>query len=182
MAVESAERERQEEIEEQQRADEQAAERIKGLLDSDLSFLNLVAEAVDEALKYFSLGTDLTAFGIGADGIYDAYIDDVESLHNWAVPSAHVAADHTILCEFSALVRASATATMHPSLAVMLDKDPRVWIVDYGMGSPTAVASIDIAARVVVDLVIDQDSDALRSVAAVSRFEPSDWDAENNAA
>ena len=179
LAVASAERERQQEIEGQQRADEQAAERIKRLLDSDLSFLNLVAEAVDDALKYFDLGTDLTAFGIDADELNDAYVAEVESLHNWAVAGAHVAADHTVLCEFSALVRASAFATMRPAIAARLDSDHRVWVIDHGPGGRTAAAGIDIAARVVVDLVIDLDSGALLSVATVSRFEPLDWDARD---
>lgn len=181
LAATSAERERQDEIEDQRRADEQAAERIRGLLDSDLSFLNLVAEAVNEALKYFDIGTDLKAFGISVDGLYDAYIEDVESLHDWAVASAHVAADNTVLCEFSAVVRALALATMPPPIAARLDDDRRVLISDYELGTPTAMASIDIAARVVVDLVIDQDSGALRSLATVSRFEPLDWDTRMDA-
>jgi hypothetical protein len=175
----SAERERQEEIEDQRRADEQAAQRIKGLLDSDLSFLNLLAEAVDEALKYLELGTDLKAFGIGVEELHGAYIADVESLHDWAVTSAHVAADHTVLCEFSATVRAAAIAIMHPSVAARLNEDHRVWITDYGLGTQTAEAAIDIAARVVVDLVVDSDSGALGSLATVSRFEPLDLDARD---
>jgi hypothetical protein len=60
-----------------------------------------------------------------------------------------------------------------------LDNEARVCHVSDGLGTPTAVAGIDIAARVVVDLVIDLDSGALRSLATVSRFEPLDLDARD---
>jgi hypothetical protein len=104
--------------------------------------------------------------------VYGAHIDVVESLHNFEFVAAHVAQDGHVQAELSAEVRGVADATMHPSTATLLDNDPRVRIRDFGYGGPSAEGQVDVAARVVVDLVVNPAEAELASLATVSRFEP----------
>ena len=174
ISAELAEQEQQAALAEQRAANQAALNALNHLLVNDHGFAALLADAVDDALRFWDLGPDLRPFGVEDGDVYGAHIDIVESLHNWRFGSAHVAEDGLVLSEVSAEVRANAIVVLHPSTATLLDDNPRVRISDFGYGTARAEGDVDITARVVCDVVVDIRAAELASLATVSHFEPLD--------
>lgn len=77
-----------------------------------------------------------------------------------------------VLADLSAEVVVFAAMTMEPGAAMLLDQHPQVNIRDLGIESKLAEGRAELAARALLEVVVDPNAPGLKSVATVARFEP----------
>ncbi len=173
-SAKAAEQQQTTALEQQRQANGMALQELNRLLQDDSGFATLLADAVEEALGYMDLGSDLRPFGVSDGDVYDAHIDIVEDLENWRFTSAHVAENGLVLAEVTADLGSTASITLHPSTATLLDDHPQIRISDFGYGTSRAEGEAIVRARVTCDVVVNRDQAQLASLATVSHFDPLD--------
>lgn len=156
----------------QQAANEEIRQRLNERLRTDQGFHLLVTDAVSEALNFWDLGNDLREFGLEDGEVDSALIDVVESFNRSEFIAAHLSQNGEAFVEFRSDISASVDAVMHPATAALLEHEPQVSIRVQGYDSGVAEAQIELAARVVADLVISPETGELLSLATISHFEP----------
>jgi hypothetical protein len=159
-------------LEQQARADAAALVDLNNMLTQDEGFAELLADGVDEALRYWDVTSELDAFGVRDADAYEAAIDIVENIQHVTFTSAHVTENGEVLAEVEADVVASATLALHPSSATMLEDHPQVRIYDFGYGTHKAEGVVDISGHVVADVVVDPATRSLASLVTVSGLAP----------
>lgn len=153
-------------------ADEKALRRLDDLRRSDPAFAEALADEVTDALDFIGLGGDLRPYGVEDGDVYDSHIGFVVSRKSGQFLDAHVVEDGTVLAKLALEVVAIAEATMHPSVAALLEDHWQVMIRDRGLASGMGSAQIELGARVLADLVIDVGAGRLTSPATITRIEP----------
>lgn len=166
------EEERMNRIAAQESANSRMLNRLNELIKKDINFSSQVGEAIEEALQHWDLGQDLREFGIADSDLYSAHIEVVESPGKLRFCSAYVAEDGVVLADLSAEVVVFAAVTMEPSAAMLLDQHPQVNIRDLGFESKVAEGQAELAARVLLEVVVDPNAPGLTSVATVTGFKP----------
>jgi predicted nucleic acid-binding protein len=156
----------------QRAANEEARQLLNERLRTDEGFRLLVTDAVAEALNFWDLGHDLREYGLRDGEVDGALIDVVETFNSFEFIAVHLSQEGEAYVEFRSDISASADASMHPAAAVLLEHEPQVSIREQGYDSGVAEAQIEVAARVVADLVIEPETGKLLSLATISQFEP----------
>jgi hypothetical protein len=156
----------------QEAANSRMLDRIKELIGKDIAFSSRLGEAIEEALQHWDLGQDLREFGIADSDLYSAHIEAVEAPRRLTFCSAYEAEDGMVLADLSAEIVVFAAVSMDPSAAMLLDQHPQVNIRDLGLESKVAEGQAELAARVLLEVVVDPDVPALKSVATVASFKP----------
>jgi rRNA-processing protein FCF1 len=167
-----AEAEEKTALDAQEAANSEIRERLNGSLRTDEGFRLLVTDAVGEALNFWDLGHDLREYGIEDGEVDSALIDVVETFSNSEFVAAHLSQDGEAFVEFRSDISFSADASMHPSTASLLEYSPQVSIREQGYDSGVAEGQIELAARIVADLVVNPETGAILSLATISQFEP----------
>lgn len=153
-------------------ADEEALRRLNELLRSDPAFAEALADEITEALEFIGLGGDLRPYGVNDGDVYDSHIGFVVSLKDQQFLGAHVVEDGTVLAKLDSEVIAIAEATMHPSVAALLEDHWQVMIRDRGLSTGMGSAQVELGARVLADFVIDASAARLTSPATITQIDP----------
>jgi hypothetical protein len=157
---------------EQERANLELLARMNDLVGSDMVFAGKLYEAVEVALTTWDLGQDLRGYGIADSDVWGAHVEVVDSVSRVQFAYVYELEDGEVLAHLSAAVEVSAAVTLDPGAAMLLDEHPQVKIRDIGFISKVAEGQAELAARVMLEVVVDPAGPDLTGPATVTGVEP----------